>query len=121
MSNQQNKLESAPEGLIILTMHGDQTPESVHACYEEMMAIIATQPGVSHSVLVDVKDIGSHTMSVRSLAKDLIPKSPVRRVAITGATLALKVTINLIIRTIQSAEHIRVFDSREEALLWLNV
>jgi hypothetical protein len=117
-----NTLGEAGNGIIELTLTGHQTKASSQQFQTEINDMVAKRRKAKQKalILVDLSGVTGHDSDVRDAARETL-KNDYDGLALFGENVTVRMLANWLIRTTGEGDRVRFFDTKEEALQWLQL
>ncbi len=108
-------------GIIHQKLGGTQTAETVAGITRETDQFVEQLQAKHEPVLIlsDFTDVRDQTQAARNGLKDTLGNRYFDRIAAFGVSPSLRVVGELMLSIIGKKDRIQIFDSREQAMLWL--
>jgi hypothetical protein len=117
-----NKVTLNPNGIVEITVVGNQTSASVNAMAMQAKQLLeqtnaAGEPGL---LLDDITNIGTTDIAARRAVAAYAKSLPYKKVAMLGdGTVVMRVATNLLLRAAGQGPRVKYFEDRQKATAWL--
>ena len=117
----ENEVYINKRGIIEIKVRGDLTVASVQAMGDEALRLARQLRKSKKKALVldNLLEIGDVPAEARRRVADLVRSSDYDRLAMLGSGTLLKLGANLIMHATRRDKSVRYFDSRTDAIRWL--
>lgn len=118
---QQNAVFVNNDGIVEITLFGNQSVETVTAMGKQIAELLQQQKakGLPALILDDLLEMGQVPADARKMVIQLGRALPYDRCAMLGRGGALRLGTNLMLRATGRGNTIQYFDNREAAIRWL--
>jgi hypothetical protein len=109
------------QGIIEVTVAGDQTPQSVAEMGKQIDVLLSQQKaaGKARLILDDLLQIGTVPPDARAVVVNLGKSLDYDKLAMVGANGVVRLGSNLMFRAIGKGSKLRFFGERQKATEWL--
>ena len=116
------KASISAEGYIDVSLSGDLTAVTIEELERQIVPLVdqLKRQGKPIRSLVDLSGAGKYSPGSNKASMNLMENIPYEKVAMYGANFALKEAVKLITMAMGKSDNTKIFDTREQALDWLN-
>ena len=116
------KASISAEGYIEISLSGDLTSVTIEELERQILPLVdqLQRQGKPILSLVDLSGAGNYSPGSNKASMNLMENIPYEKVAMYGANFALKEAVKLITIAMGKGDNTKIFDTREQALEWLN-
>lgn len=113
-------IDFAPPKTLIVKIQGAFNPEMVTAYFNRLVELKDSADIDKPNAVFDLSELGEIPPQTREILRKRGAKYPMGHVALVGASTKIRIMSGLILKMIPTVEHSKFFDTKEEAISWMD-